>query len=287
MNKRLIILILFLCIGLTGMAQNDINKYKYLIVPVQFEFKKGKNPLKLSTLTRHLFNKEGFTTYYEGEELPDDLFKDRCLACYAEIIELKEGFRMTRLKILLKDCKDNIIFESGVGESGENNHEKRYHEALREAFNSIKSLNYKYEPEIEEIEMGVEQNNNVIAITEEPIASDKVLNEDKIKDTSHEDNESLTDSELSTDLKTKESYKSKKNGLSGNTDNLFYAREIENGYQLIDNTSNAVMVLLKTTKQKLFVVKGKDAIVYSENEKWIFCETTSTGLNTYTITIEF
>lgn len=285
--KKIILIAILICSIKITKAQNDINKYKYLVIPVQFEFKKGKNPLKLSTLTRHLFNNEGFTTYYEGEELPDDLFKNRCLASYAKIVELKEGFRLTRLKIVLKDCKDNVIFESSVGDSGENNHEKRYHEALREAFTSIKSLNYKYEPEIEKINNDFEQDNNVVSISEKPISSDKVLNEDKIEEALEKTEETLMDSELSNDSKTKESYKSEKEEQSESAHIILYAQEIENGFQLVDNVPNKVMILLKTTKPNLFIVKGKDAIVYPENGKWIYSETTEQGFKTYSINIKF
>ncbi|WP_138434836.1 hypothetical protein [Winogradskyella algicola] len=285
--KRIIFFVIIICSIKITFAQTDINNYKYLIIPVQFEFKKGKNPLKLSTLTRYLFNKEGFTTYYEGDKLPDDLFKDRCLASYAQIVELKEGFRMTRLKILLKDCKDNIIFESVVGDSGENNHEKRYHEALREAFTSIESLNYNYKPEIEKNSNDYEQNNNVVSISEKPKSSEKVLNEEKIEETSEKTEVTLMDSELSADSNTEESNKYKNEEQSENIDIIFYAQEIENGFQLVDDVSNKIMVLLKTAKSNLFIVKGKDAIVYPENGKWIYSEATEKDYDSYPINIKF
>ena len=278
--KRILFFVIAIYSINIAFAQTDINNYKYLVIPVQFEFKKGKNPLKLSTLTRYLFNKEGFTTYYEGDKLPDDLFKDRCLASYAQIVELKEGFRLTRLKILLKDCKDNIIFESGVGDSGENNHEKRYHEALREAFTSIESLNYSYKPEIE-------KDNNVVNISEKPNSSEKVLNEEKIEETSEKTEATLMGSELSADSKTKESNKYENEEQSENIDIIFYAQEIENGFQLVDDVSNKIMVLLKTAKTNLFVVKGKDAIVYPENGKWIYSKTTEKDFDSYPINIKF
>lgn len=295
-NVLFFILICFCSIAIVE-AQNDINKYKYLVIPVQFEFKKGKNPLKLSTLTRFLFNKEGFTTYYEGEKLPDDLFDDRCLASYAEIVELKEGFRLTRLKILLKDCKDNIIFESVVGDSGENNHEKRYHEALREAFESIKKMNYNYQPpkqeksfETEQVDMQFESKKSMTEQLESTEGDDKAIekveNIEKEVKNLHSPIKTKEKNTVETVLMSKEE-ESKgivqeklhqerypQMAISQLSDaKSFMAKKVDKGYKIYSVSSNQYQfTMYSTILNGVYIFKNKvqsGSITKRENGNWV------------------
>jgi len=50
--------------------------------------------------------------------------------------------------VVLKDCKNNQLFISEEGSSREKEYKIAYHEALRNAFESIAALNYKYEGEV-------------------------------------------------------------------------------------------------------------------------------------------
>ena len=42
MFKNLVLIIAILCITFQGFAQKDINNYKYVVVPLQFDFLVGK-----------------------------------------------------------------------------------------------------------------------------------------------------------------------------------------------------------------------------------------------------
>ncbi len=123
-------------------AQN-INSYKYVIVPNKFDFLKESNAYQVNALTRFLFEKYGFKAFMEKEELPQDYNENGCNALYAQVKD-KSGIFVTRLKVVLKNCKDQEVFVSEEGTSREKDFKKAYHEALREAFQSIKELNYHY-----------------------------------------------------------------------------------------------------------------------------------------------
>jgi hypothetical protein len=53
---------------------------------------------------------------------------------------------MTKIQIVLKDCKNNVLFESGLGKSKDKEFNVAYNQALRAAFQSFESLQYHYSP---------------------------------------------------------------------------------------------------------------------------------------------
>ena len=250
--KKIIILSIFLCFAFKSMAQTDLNNYKYVVVPLQYDFLKGQDVYRLNTLTKFLFKEGGYDVYFEKQQLPEDLFSDRCLALYADVKEVKGGFRKTRLEIILKDCHGELIMKSEVGQSGENNHEKSHHIALRNAFKSIDKLKYKYEPKLnDETEVKAMPKKKEINKTKEP--------------------ESKQNAKLKRKITTQD-VENKKEPLVKKNSDLLSAIAIDNGFQLRDEDNRRVMILLKTAAKNVFIVKGKDAIVFRENDKWIYSE---------------
>jgi hypothetical protein len=139
--KRIFALLVLLT-SCVGFAQS-INDYKYIIVPQQFGFVKGKNEYNLSLLTKMMFEKYGFTTFIEGDKLPDELALDRCKPMYADLIK-SNSFLTTNIVIALKDCQGKTLYTSETGKSKEKEFKKAYQEALRDASHSLDNLNYQY-----------------------------------------------------------------------------------------------------------------------------------------------
>ncbi|MBE7646662.1 hypothetical protein [Tenacibaculum finnmarkense] len=142
MNK---IIILLLLISTSIQAQKNVNNYKYIMVPNKFDFLKTVDQYQTSSLTKFLFKKHGFTVFLADEVLPDDLAENRCLALTAVLTDASSLFT-TKNSITLKDCGNKDIFSSKEGRSKIKNYKKSYHEAIRNAFKSIKALKYKYTP---------------------------------------------------------------------------------------------------------------------------------------------
>ncbi|WCC41630.1 hypothetical protein PJJ26_09100 [Tenacibaculum finnmarkense] len=142
MNK---IIILLLLISTSIQAQKNVNNYKYIMVPNKFDFLKTVDQYQTSSLTKFLFKKHGFTVFLADEVLPDDLAENRCLALTAVFTDASSLFT-TKNSITLKDCGNKDVFSSKEGRSKIKNYKKSYHEAIRNAFKSIKALKYKYTP---------------------------------------------------------------------------------------------------------------------------------------------
>ena len=139
------IITFLLLITVTFSYAQNLNNYKYLIVPEQFDFQKSKGAFEMNVLAKMMFEKYGFTVLMENGQYPDDLALDRCKALYADIAET--GMIHTNLTILLKDCSGKAVFTSAAGRSKIKDRRKAYHEALREASHSLAAIGYSYEGE--------------------------------------------------------------------------------------------------------------------------------------------
>lgn len=131
-------------ISFASLAQ-ELNSYKYVIVPEEYDFTEEPDKFQLNSLTKFLFEKQGFEAYMENEELPEDLKSNRCKALFADV-ENESGLFVTKLVVVLMDCQNKKVFVSEEGRSREKDFKTAFQGALRDAFVSIADLNYNYEP---------------------------------------------------------------------------------------------------------------------------------------------
>ncbi|MCZ8198064.1 MAG: hypothetical protein O9267_10690 [Flavobacterium sp.] len=133
---------LLLLVTSIGFAQ-DLNQYKYVLVPAKFSFLKEKNQYNLNLLSKMYMQQFGFETYFDNDEAPNDFFENNCNKIYFDVLENNNMFS-TKLTVVLKDCKGKVLFTSKEGSNKEKEYKTAYNLALREAFNSMKTIQYKY-----------------------------------------------------------------------------------------------------------------------------------------------
>lgn len=226
----------FFLLTIPGMYAQQINNYKYIIVPKKFEALKDTNQFQLNVLTRLLFNEAGFTAVYE-DELPDDLQRNNCLGLRAAL-EKNSGIFTTKLKIRLQDCKNNPVFTSTEGSSRKKDHREGHQEALRNTFKSIAALHYTYTPVAQEQpEKSVEY-----PVTPPPATAG-----------------------------------------SG----VLYAQAVAGGFQLVDSTPKVVYLIRPTGLQEVYIIKGRDGILYKKGESWIIEYYNEQELVRETVTVKF
>lgn len=163
--KKYFVLFLF-CVNV-AVGQTSINQYKYVIIPSQFNFLKEKDQYQLNTLTKLLLEKYGFTTFFDTEELPAEIINSNCDKLYADVIS-SGNFIRTKLQLVLKDCRKNIVYQTEIGTSKEKEYKVAYTQALRAAFQSFDTLQYHYTSEL---------NNGQIQKKEAPITGTVILSE--------------------------------------------------------------------------------------------------------------
>jgi glutamine synthetase len=135
-------LFIFLLSAITAFSQNNINSYKYVLVPERFDFSREDNQYGLNNTTKLMLEQKGFVAFLDNESLPPAVAANKCNALRAEVTQ-KKGFFVTNLTLTLKDCQGNILFKSKEGKSREKEFPVAYNEALRDAFSSL--TDYKYD----------------------------------------------------------------------------------------------------------------------------------------------
>ena len=217
MKKLLLLLVLFLTVN--AFSQN-VNDYEYVIVPTKFSFLKVNDKYRLNTNSRLLLQKYGFKSFFSSDSIPLEIANNNCKKLYFDLVE-DNNLLITKIKIVLKDCREKFIFESDFGTSKEKELEIAYNKALREAGKSFDKLNYKY------------NGKNNPSITQEP--SKKIVSEI-------------------------------------NSETLYFAQPIPNGFQVIDNDTKVIMKLYTTSKKNVFLgIRGAiNGVVISKENQWFF-----------------
>ena len=231
------LLLLILLTSFIGFSQT-VNDYKAVIVPIKFDFSKGVNPYRLSTLTKSNLIKAGFQAFYDNEQLPDG-YSERCELLYVDV-KKDNAFLVSKLYVEFKDCFGKVIYTSEIGKSKEKEYDIAYRECLDMAFLSIYKLNYKYN--------GKKAN-----------TSDNRIN--------------TTAKNVPVVTSTSAAATATANPVADMTDpNLLYAQPTENGFQLIDKTPKVVMKLLKTSRPDSFIAikDGIQGTLNAKDNQWFF-----------------
>lgn len=139
MKNGILSFILILGISFSVFSQ-DLGEYRYVRIPDKFEFQKSENQYELNALTAFLFEKYGFEPIYKTE-VPAGT--DPCSILTADVLN-DSGLLTTKVYVTLTNCRREVVFTSQTGGSKEKNYQKGFHEALREAFESIEALNHSY-----------------------------------------------------------------------------------------------------------------------------------------------
>lgn len=229
MKIKLFLITLF--ISALGFSQS-VNDYKAVIVPIKFDFAKGINPYRLSTMTKSNLIKAGFQAFYENEQLPAE-YLERCELLYADV-KKDNGFLITKLFVEFKDCFGKVVYTSETGKSKDKEYETAYRESLDMAFMSINKLKYKYNGKT-----NVTSSKMSTAVATTPVVTTTVV--------------AVPVADVS-------------------DPNLLYAQPTENGYQLIDKTPKVVMKLLKTSRPDSFIAikDGIQGSLNAKDNQWFF-----------------
>jgi hypothetical protein len=274
MKTKITFILLVLFTFYKSYSQTDINSYKYIIVPNKFEVFKEADQYRLNSLSKFLFKKYQFTALMKDEQKPEDLINNPCLALNMELLK-DSGMFKTKLAIQLRDCKSDIVFTSNEGESRKKKYAVAYNQALRMAFLHLGAVNYKYTP-----------NNTILAYAN----ISKAKEQDKIKQLQQEVEELKSQQVVKTNnvVEKKEVVKVIKDkaantGIVATTtaSDVLYAQKIEHGFQLVDKTPKVLYTIYHSGKKEVFIVKGRDAVIYNTKTGWVISEVKNNTKNVH------
>lgn len=273
MRLTLILTFCVFLLGTKGLAQ-ELDGFKYIIVPKKYDFQPAEDKFQLNSLTKFLFNKKGFTALMEGEKQPEELRANPCLGANVNVLE-SSGMLATRITIELSDCRNQVVFTSVEGKSRIKDLKKGHHDALRKAFRSIQEQEYSFdkkkalqydEPE-KQIETVTEEKEvkEVPSPTEESTAIQEPVAETIEETTAKTESLPSVTSKVEELEPSPESIKSTEALKKA----VLYAQEIENGFQLVDSTPKIVFVALKAATENHYYLKNRAGVLSKQGESWI------------------
>lgn len=231
---------LTLSVSLSTFGQNvNLDRYKYIVVSEKFDFLKKVDQYQTSSLTKFLLKKKGFEVFLGNETLPKEIVNNRCLSLFASV---KDESSMLSIKsiIEIKDCYGKVLLATEIGKSKLKDYKKGYHEAIRDAYNSLEEFVYSYKPSM------IAKNKNETKVIHTNNTVPKLVSKSEIKIDSNKVSNSVV--EMPT---------------------ILYAQPKVNGFQLVNLKPEVVFVVLKTKIKDTFIIKGKNGILYKRNRIWI------------------
>ncbi|MEJ2163534.1 MAG: hypothetical protein P8X60_09565 [Robiginitalea sp.] len=249
MMRKLLLFLLLSFIFHVGQAQLD--RYKYIVVPLQFDGFKQVNQFRTSTQIKQLFTQNGFTTIYDNE-IPPELAAKPCQGLRVVLID-NSSLLATKVKLGLQDCYGQVVYETLEGKSKVKDYELAYREAITDAFVVIPALGYSYSP-------GETETGGAVAAagTMSPIESSESQMTDTAPAVSPE-KAAITAAVVPEVVAEKEASE------------LWYAQPIENGYQLVDSTPTVRMKLLTTSQKDTYIAMvagAPNGMVYRKDGAW-------------------
>lgn len=235
MKKFLLLFVLF--IAVSGFSQS-INDFQYVVVPTKFSLFKDNDKYRLNTTTKLLLEKYGLKVYMSNDPALNDI-GDYCSRLYADLVQDKD-FLLTKVKIVLKDCRENLVFETEYGKSREKEYEVAYNQALRGTAKSFDKLDYHY-------------NGKSGLVTAGTSASATNPGQKDISEVLSNKAESLD--------------------ITPATAGVFYfAQPTATGFQVVDSEPKVILRLYTTSQKNVFISeKGAlKGVVISKNGQWFF-----------------
>lgn len=295
MKSILSICVFLLVFNVKGFSQENVNAYKYVVVPNSFSFLNEPNQYQTNALTKFLFEKYGFNAIMAEDDFPEDLNNNRCLALYADV-EKHKAFLNTKLQVHLKDCNNKVVFSSDIGQSREKEFDKVYSLALRDAFQSFETLNYSYQPNEK-----ILAKSSDVAAAGAPEASKEQQELERLRrevasyqQKQQEPQEIIVVEPADTkavekvekEIKKEAKTTIKKETKSDEVIQTLFANPVENGYTITDASSKILYHLVFSGKEDVYIVKGQDAIVYRINSMWIVAKATDSGVSMTTLKVD-
>ena len=235
----------------------DLNEYKYIIVPESYDILGKTNQYQLNALTKFLFEKNGFQTIMKTETWPEDLQQNPCLGVSPVLVE-DSGLFVTKMHIELQDCKGMTVYKTREGKSKEKEFQAAYQESFRDAFQELADLQYEYKSNIGIAESVKKSSENSSVKVGRNITSE-VKNEVVPESESNVTSEVLASekNDLPAGSEVDENLTSLENSLWIYGDAVFELRAYNSNYALYQrNAPEPIALLLKTNKPNEFVYRS-------------------------------
>lgn len=124
MKKYLVLLLALFSIA--SFAQ----KKQAILISSKFDFQSEKNSYNINNMLKAILVSNNYEVYFDDAVLPIEIAQNRCNALTGILVDKSNVF-LTKLKFQIKDCQNNVLFETAEVKSKDKDIQTGYIEAIR------------------------------------------------------------------------------------------------------------------------------------------------------------
>ena len=134
-------------------------KKQIILISSKFDFQKEKNSYNINNMLKAILTSNNYEVYFDDAVLPIEIAQNRCNALTGVLVDNSNLF-LTKVKLQIKDCQNNLLFETAEVKSREKN--------IQDGFIEVIKL---LSPEIKKYKPAVFKNKDVVVPSSEIIAT--------------------------------------------------------------------------------------------------------------------
>ena len=124
MKKFTLLLLAF--ISMASFAQ----KKQAIIISSKFDFQEERNSYNINNMLKAILTSNNYEVYLDDEVLPIEIARNKCNALTGVLLD-KSNLFVTKVKLQIKDCQNNLLFESAEVKSREKDFQLGFIEAIK------------------------------------------------------------------------------------------------------------------------------------------------------------
>ena len=134
-------------------------KKQIILISSKFDFQKEKNSYNINNMLKAILTSNNYEVYFDDAVFPLEIAQNRCNALTGVLVDNSNLF-LTKVKLQIKDCQNNLLFETADVKSREKN--------IQDGFIEVIKL---LSPEIKKYKPAVFKNKDVVVPSSEIIAT--------------------------------------------------------------------------------------------------------------------
>ena len=135
-------------------------KKQIILISSKFDFQKEKNSYNINNMLKAILTSNNYEVYFDDAVLPIEIAQNRCNALTGVLVDNSNLF-LTKVKLQVKDCQNNLLFETAEVKSREKNIQDGFIEVIKLLSPEIK----KYKPAVIKNKEVVVPSSEIIATT--------------------------------------------------------------------------------------------------------------------------
>lgn len=133
--KKIVVIFIFL------FSFVSFSQKKIILISSKYDFQKEKNSYNINNILKAILISNNYEVYFEDEILPLEIAQNRCQALIGVLVD-KSNMFLTKMKFQIKDCQNNLLFETAEVKSKEKDIQMGYIDAIKLLSPELK----KYQP---------------------------------------------------------------------------------------------------------------------------------------------